>query len=83
MMGMGSGDCPFAFNTEAATFKVGDTVSFRVEGMDGFPFAGRLIEVHDEYVVISTDLDGGSTGEVYRGSREDRPLVSAEQLAVD
>lgn len=81
MLGMGSGDCPFIFNTEAATFKVGDTVSYRVEGMDGFPFAGRLIAVHDDHVVLSSDLEGGDGGEVYRATREDRPLVSAEQLA--
>ncbi|WP_066554262.1 hypothetical protein [Croceicoccus bisphenolivorans] len=81
MMGMGTGDCPFVFNTDPATFKVGDTVSYRVEGMDGFPFAGRLLEVHDDHVVLTSDLDGAGGGEVYRATRVDRPLVSADQLA--
>ena len=30
MLGMGEGeDCPFQFNFDSATFKVGDTVSYR------------------------------------------------------
>jgi hypothetical protein len=33
MLGMGEGeDCPFQFNFDPATFKVGDTVSYRVTG---------------------------------------------------
>ena len=28
MMGMGDGSCPFEFNFEPATFKVGDIVSY-------------------------------------------------------
>lgn len=80
MLGMGSGDCPFVFNTDAATFKVGDTVSYRVEGMDDFPFAGRLIEVHHDHVVLTSDLDGSGGGEIYRALRQDRPLVSADQV---
>jgi hypothetical protein len=27
MQGMGAGDCPFEFNFDASTFKVGDTVA--------------------------------------------------------
>lgn len=80
MLGMGSGACPFVFNTDAATFKVGDTVSYRVEGMDDFPFAGRLIEVHDDHVVLTSDLEDIGGGEVYRALRQDRPLVSADQI---
>lgn len=80
MLGMGTGDCPISFNTDPATFKVGDVVSYRVEGMDGFPFAGRLLEVHDDHVVLTSDLEGGSAGEVYRASRAERPLVSADQV---
>jgi len=80
MQGMGSGECPFVFNTQPETFKVGDVVSYRVEGMDGFPFAGRLIEVHPDHVALTTDLDGQPGGEIYRATREDRPLVSADQI---
>ena len=79
MLGMGTGDCPFSFNTDPVTFKPGDVVSYRVEGMDGFPFAGRLVEVHDDHVVLSSDLEGQG-GEIYRATRADRPLVSADQV---
>jgi hypothetical protein len=42
MHGMGSGDCPFEFNFDAATFKVGDTVSYRVNGsLEGCPSWAR------------------------------------------
>ncbi|HEX2792947.1 MAG TPA: hypothetical protein VHN58_00815 [Croceicoccus sp.] len=79
MLGMGTGDCPFSFNTEPSTFMPGDTVSYRVEGMDVFPFAGRLLEVHEDYVVLTSDLEGDG-GEIYRATRADRPLVSADQV---
>ena len=45
MQGMGAtGEaCPFEFNFDPATFKVGDTVSYRVTGsLEGFPFVGTL-----------------------------------------
>ena len=76
MHGMGGEgeDCPFAFNFDPATFKVGDTVSYRVTGsFAGFPFVGTLVEVHDDYVVINpgpTEPDAR-----YKGTREDRPVV--------
>ena len=80
MIGMGEGeDCPWEFNFDAATFKVGDTVSYRVTGsLDGFPFVGTLLEVHDDYVVISpgeSDPDAR-----YRGTRESRPLVDEGEI---
>ena len=78
MQGMGAGDCPFEFNFDAKTFKPGDTVSFRVEGMDDFPFVGTLDEVHADHVTISVEEPGGTV--VYRGTREDRPIVSADQV---
>ncbi|MET0363393.1 MAG: hypothetical protein ABW169_01950 [Sphingobium sp.] len=84
MQGMGSTDgeaCPFEFNFDAATFKVGDTVSYRVTGsLDGFPFAGTLLEVHDDHVVISADVNDASSR--MRGTRESRPVVQeADALA--
>ena len=80
MIGMGEGeDCPWEFNFDAATFKVGDTVSYRVTGgLDGFPFVGTLLEVHDDYVVISpgeSDPDAR-----YRGTRASRPLVDEGEV---
>lgn len=81
MKGMGSGgeDCPFEFNFDPATFKVGDTVSYRVTGnFEGFPFVGQLIEVHDDYVVISP---GENEPEArYKGTRESRPVVEESEI---
>jgi len=46
--------CPVEFNFEPATFKLGHTVSYRVNGsLSNVPFVGTLIEVGDDYVVIS------------------------------
>jgi hypothetical protein len=80
MIGMGEGDdCPFGFNFDPATFKVGDTVSYRLTGsLADFPFVGTLLEVHDDYVIISpgeNELDAR-----YRGTREDRPVVDAAEI---
>lgn len=81
MKGMGAGgeDCPFEFNFDPATFKVGDTVSYRVTGnFEGFPFVGQLIEVHDDFVVISP---GESEPDArYKGTRESRPLVDESEI---
>lgn len=80
MKGMGAGgeDCPFEFNFDPATFKVGDTVSYKVSTMEGFPFVGTLLEVHDDYVVISpgpTEPDAR-----YKATREDRPMVDGSEI---
>jgi hypothetical protein len=76
MQGMGDA-CPFEFNFDPATFKVGDTVSYRLTGrFADFPFVGTLVEVHDDYVLVSADpTDPGSR---MRGTRESRPLVQEE-----
>ncbi|GAO53775.1 MULTISPECIES: hypothetical protein [unclassified Novosphingobium] len=79
MHGMGSGDCPFEFNFDAATFKVGDTVSYRVNGsFEGMPFVGTLLEVHDDHVVIAGDANDPSCR--YRGTRESRPQVDYAEI---
>lgn len=81
MQGMGGDDCPFAFNFDAATFKVGDTVSYRVTGNGGFddmPFVGELLEVHEDHVIIAGDASDPTVR--YRGTRESRPQVSADQI---
>lgn len=79
MQNMGEGDCPFEFNFDPATFKVGDTVSYRVTGsLEGFPFVGTLVEVHDDHVVIAGDAADPSV--LYRGTREDRPLVQESEI---
>jgi hypothetical protein len=74
MMGMGDGGCPFIFNTDPATFKVGDNVSYRVTGsLEGFPFAGVLLEVHDDHVVLTSDVEDKASR--MRATREERPVV--------
>jgi len=81
MQGMGeTGEaCPFEFNFDPASFKPGDTVSYRVNGsLAGFPFIGTLVEVHDEYVIIAGDPT--KPDEHYRGTRESRPLVDYSQI---
>lgn len=67
--------CPFAFNVDPSTSKVGDTVSDRVESLEDFPFVGVLFEVHEDRVVISPN-DPGEPGRRMTGSRESRPRVS-------
>jgi hypothetical protein len=81
MQGMGdtSEACPFEFNFDAATFKVGDMVSYRVTGnLAGFPFVGTLAEVHDDYVIIAPDPT--KPEERYRGTRESRPEVDESEI---
>lgn len=80
MQGMGGGDCPFEFNFDPATFKVGDIVSYRVTGsLEGMPFVGTLLEVHDDHVFITIESEPGSR---MRGTRESRPVVEeAEALS--
>ncbi|MFA5494188.1 MAG: hypothetical protein WC247_05370 [Porticoccaceae bacterium] len=74
-----SESCPFEFNFDADTFKVGDTVSYRVpESFDEMPFVGTLLEVGDDYVVISPN-DPSDPDRRMRGTRESRPVVSAKE----
>ena len=82
MLGMGAeGEaCPFEFNFDAATFKVGDMVSYRVSGsLDGFPFVGTLTEVHEDYVMIAAG-DPQNPEDVYKGTRESRPMVEESEV---
>lgn len=80
MKGMGDGDCPFEFNFDPSTFKVGDTVSYRVTGalFADWPFAGALLEVHEDHVVIAGDPLNPDIR--YRGTRESRPLVDESEV---
>jgi hypothetical protein len=67
--------CPFEFNFDAATFKVGDTVSYRVPSLAGFPFAATIHAVHDDYIEI---VDASEPAKVMRATRESRPVVANE-----
>ena len=76
----GAGEaCPFEFNFDEKTFKVGDSVSYRVTGsLADFPFVGTLVEVHDDYVMIAGDPN--DPAKVYRGTRESRPVVDESEI---
>lgn len=79
MKDMGDGSCPFEFNFDAATFKVGDMVSYRVtERFGDMPFVGTILAVYEDYVEISPN-DLTDPDKRMRGTREDRPVVTAEE----
>ena len=76
MLGMDGESCPFEFNFDPATFKVGDMVSFRIpKEFQDFPFVGVLVEVHEDYVVLQSDPKDPT--ERLRATRESRPVVAA------
>jgi hypothetical protein len=71
--------CPIDFNFDPATFKVGDSVSYRVPSrFQDFPFAGVLLEVHDDHVVLTSDPDDATSR--MRATRESRPVVADEDV---
>lgn len=76
----GAGEaCPFEFNFDEKTFKVGDSVSYRVTGsLADFPFVGTLVEVHDDHVMIAGDPN--DPAKIYRGTRESRPVVDESEI---
>jgi hypothetical protein len=68
--------CPFEFNVDAATFKVGDLVSYRVpEAFHDMPFVGELLEVHEDHVILHHYGEPEDQIKPMRGTREDRPAV--------
>lgn len=78
MQGMGE-TCPFEFNFDEKTFKVGDVVSYRVTGdLADFPFVGTLVEVGEDYVIIGTDPNDPDNR--MRGTRESRPVVDESEI---
>ena len=83
MKGMGATgedgeDCPFAFNFDAGSFKPGDTVSYRVNTMEDWPFVGTLLEVHLDHVIISPGPNEPDAR--YKGTRESRPMVDGAEI---
>ena len=71
--------CPFDFNFDPTTFKVGDTVSYRVpEAFQDMPFMGVLLEVHDDYVVLTSDPNDPKSR--MRATRQSRPIVAAADI---
>ena len=81
MQGMGGGGdaCPWEFNFDPATFKVGDTVSYRVPDQFGdFPFVGTILAVHADWIEISPN-DPTEPDKRMKGTRESRPNVAASE----
>ena len=79
MMQPGQQSCPFEFNFEPATFKVGDLVSYRVpERFGEMPFVGILLAVYDDYVEISPN-DPNDPDRRMKGTRDSRPIVTAKE----
>lgn len=79
MQNMGDGSCPFEFNFDPQSFKAGDLVSYRVTGsLEGFPFVGTLVEVHDDHVILQPEADKPDFH--VRGTRESRPVVAEKDV---
>lgn len=64
--------CPFSFNFDPLTFKVGDTVSYRVTSLGDWPFVGTITAVYDDYIELT---DPGEPDVVVRATRTSRPVV--------
>lgn len=69
--------CPFEFNFDPATFKVGDTVSYRVPSLAGWPFAATITAVHEDYIEI---VDASEPEKILRATRESRPVVREDEV---
>ena len=77
-MGQTGESCPFEFNFDPATFKVGDMVSYRVPELGDFPFVGTILAVHEDYLEISPN-DPKDPDKRMRGTRESRPVVPGSE----
>jgi hypothetical protein len=78
-LGKSGEPCPFTFNFDPLTFKVGDLVSYRVPDRFGdFPFVGTLVAVHEDYVEISPN-DPTTPDKRMKGTRESRPVVDSAE----
>lgn len=79
-LGKSSEACPFSFNFDPDSFKIGDVVSYRIpDRFDDFPFVGNIVAVHANYVEISPN-DSTMPGKRMRGTRESRPVVHSTEV---
>lgn len=78
-MGAQGESCPFEFNFDPATFKAGDTVSYRVpDALGDFPFVGTILAVFDDYIEISPN-DPTMPDKRMKGTRTSRPIVASSE----
>ncbi|KAB2639771.1 MAG: hypothetical protein DVB25_05085 [Verrucomicrobia bacterium] len=76
----GTDACPFTFNFDPATFKVGDMVSYRIpDSLGDFPFVGTIVAVHADYIEISPN-DPTTPDKRMKGTREARPVVHSSEI---
>lgn len=72
--------CPFSFNFDPDSFKVGDMVSYRIpDRFDDFPFVGIIVAVHADHIEISPN-DPLTPDKRMRGTRESRPVVHSSEV---
>lgn len=72
--------CPFSFNFDPDSFKVGDMVSYRIpDRFDDFPFVGIIVAVHADHIEISPN-DPLAPDKRMRGTRESRPVVHSSEV---
>jgi len=72
--------CPFTFNFDPTTFKVGDEVSYRIpDRFDDFPFVGTILAVHDDYIEISPN-DPNDPDCRMKATRTSRPIVAPSEV---
>ena len=71
--------CPFEFNFDPQTFKVGDVVSYRVpERFGDMAFVGTILSVAEDFIEITAN-DPVDPDRRMRGTRTSRPIVSAKE----
>lgn len=71
--------CPFEFNFDPQTFKVGDVVSYRVsERFGDMPFVGTILSVAEDFIEITAN-DPTDPDRRMRATRTSRPVVSAQE----
>lgn len=68
--------CPFEFNFEPATFKVGDTVSYRDPQIVGMPFVAVITAVHADHIEI---VDSSEPQRILLATRASRPVVTGDK----
>lgn len=71
--------CPFEFNFDPQTFKVGDVVSYRIpERFGDMPFVGTILSVDTDFIEITAN-DPTDPDRRMRATKASRPVVSAKE----